>query len=141
MDNKIIDLSCRKNQILLGLIILLLLLLINKHSLIEKFSSVAQNTTGMNTKELTLFKMKGCPHCDSFEPYWNTFMNKVNNDSSIKFNCKTIDCRDDQQSCVNQNITAVPTLILYDKKTNLAKPINISSDTDLILDQVNSLLG
>lgn len=79
-------------------IVILIFMIIVKNS---------SNRSRMENKEqqIMYFTRQGCPHCINFNPIWDSFVQKSENDNYIKTNfiLRKIDCNDPKSSVLYDN--------------------------------------
>ncbi len=106
----------KKNQLLVGLVVLGLLLVVADsygYKMVENMTG-SQDCSGKKT--VKYFHMDGCPHCNDFEPTWSEFQNSDTGDV-----CKQkVERGQMSESDQSLGVQGFPTVVLLDENGNKA---------------------
>ena len=89
-----------------------------------------ENFENDGRKKVVYFYMNGCPHCDSFSPVWDEFI------QTSPLPTHKIESADAKEMMVKYKISGFPTILLLDENNNKIKEL----EGDRTIDGLNALI-
>ena len=89
-----------------------------------------ENFENDGRKKVVYFYMNGCPHCDSFSPVWDEFI------QTCPLPTHKIESADAKEMMVTYKISGFPTILLLDENNNKIKEL----EGDRTINGLNALI-
>lgn len=94
------------------LLLIIYALYINKDVIFNKIKSYFGKTENYSSRQIVLFHLPGCGHCERLRPSWNKLVSDFSNNSLVSF--KEVSGDLEPEEVQKYNITGFPTILQLD---------------------------